>query len=283
MATPPQPVHLLRFGVFEMNLTTGELRKNGTKIRLQEQPFTILTVLAMRSGELVSREELYAKLPKHGTYDAKGGLNNAIQKIREALDDSANTPRFIQTIPNRGYRFLVPVKFIPKGSFDCNAGLSLDGDSFQKEVSQIHQELLSTSSEHVLTALLHRVNGLINRQPEHPALYEAQMLQGKIEAAVDHCASSEQNRMNHGVSFETAAEVFEDPQALSLNGHGSVWYTLGRAWRQFGPLRRPVLLMVSHHASVGQNGQEEICITAARKATQAERRAYEKASKKKRQ
>lgn len=283
MGTTPQPVHLLRFGVFEMNLTTGELRKNGIKIRLQEQPFTILTVLAMRSGELVTREELYAKLPKHGTYDAKGGLNNAIQKIREALDDSANTPRFIQTIPNRGYQFLVPVESIPKDSSDCDESRYLFGQSFVTEISQIHQELLGTSSQRVLTALLYQMDALIHQQSQHPDIHQAYALRDEIESAIDYCACSEQNRMKNGISFETAAEVFEDPQALSLNGHGSVWYTLGRAWRQFGPLRRPVLLMVSHHASVGQNGREEIRITAARKATQAERRAYEKASKKKRQ
>ena len=110
MAAAPQPVHFLRFGVFEMDLVAGELRKNGVKKKLQEQPFAILILLAMRPRELVIREELYLSLPRHGSYDAQRGLNNAILKIRKALGDSAENPRFVETVPRRGYRFLVPVQ-----------------------------------------------------------------------------------------------------------------------------------------------------------------------------
>ena len=283
MATAPQPVHLLRFGIFEMDLIAGELRKNGIKVRLQEQPFTILTDLAMRPGELVTREELYSKLPRHGTYDPKHGLNNAILKIREALDDSEECPRFIETIRNRGYRFLPPVEFIHKDSPNCVSSPYLNEESFRQEISRLGTELLDTFSDRGLTGLLHRLNALIHQQAQHPDIYEAHILQSKIEEALDYSACSEQNRMKHRISLETAAEVFEDPQALSLNGEGSAWYTLGRVWRQFGPLRRPVLLMVSHYATPRQNGREDVRITSARKATRAERKAYDQASKKKRQ
>ncbi|HUS18789.1 MAG TPA: winged helix-turn-helix domain-containing protein [Terriglobales bacterium] len=98
---------LLKFGVFEADLATGELRKNGRKIRIQEQPFQILAILAQRPAELVSREELVTALWPDGTFvDYDHSLNTAVNKLREVLGDSAASPRFIETLPRRGYRFL---------------------------------------------------------------------------------------------------------------------------------------------------------------------------------
>jgi eukaryotic-like serine/threonine-protein kinase len=100
----------LRFGVFEADLRAGELRKHGIRIRLQEQPFQILTLLLKRSGELVTREELCQELWPASTFvDFDRGLNKAMTKLRSALGDSAEAPRFIETLHKRGYRFLVPV------------------------------------------------------------------------------------------------------------------------------------------------------------------------------
>ena len=101
----------LRFGVFEADLADGELRKHGLKIRIQEQPFQVLAMLLEHPGEVVSREDLQKKLWSADTFvDFDHGLNKAISKIREALGDSAESPRFVETVARRGYRFLAEVK-----------------------------------------------------------------------------------------------------------------------------------------------------------------------------
>ncbi|HUE56305.1 MAG TPA: winged helix-turn-helix domain-containing protein [Candidatus Udaeobacter sp.] len=104
------PLSILRFGVFEVDLRSGELRKQGQRIRLQEQPFRVLAVLLQRPGEVVTREELRSAIWSTDTFvDFDNGLNTSINKLREGLGDTAERPRFIETLPRRGYRFLVPV------------------------------------------------------------------------------------------------------------------------------------------------------------------------------
>src|SRR6266581_2476002 len=101
---------ILRFGVFEVDVRAGELRKQGVRIKLQEQPFHVLTVLLQRPGEVVTREELRSENWSADTFvDFDNSLNTAINKLREALGDSADNPRFIETLPRRGYRFIAPV------------------------------------------------------------------------------------------------------------------------------------------------------------------------------
>jgi Tol biopolymer transport system component/DNA-binding winged helix-turn-helix (wHTH) protein len=100
----------IRFGLFEANLETGELRKSGTRIRIQAQPFRILSMLLERPGEVVTREEIQHRLWGNDTIvDFDHSLGTAINKIREALGDSAENPRFIETLARRGYRFIAPV------------------------------------------------------------------------------------------------------------------------------------------------------------------------------
>jgi DNA-binding winged helix-turn-helix (wHTH) protein len=102
---------ILRFGTFEADLIAGELRREGTKVRLQEQPFQILTILLERPGELVTREELQKRLWPADTFvDFDHSLNTAVNKLREALGDTAANPRFVQTVAKRGYRFIAPVR-----------------------------------------------------------------------------------------------------------------------------------------------------------------------------
>src|SRR5438034_1878243 len=97
----------VRFGVFEVDLRAGELRKQGVKIKLQEQPFHLLQMLLEHPGEIVTREELRGRIWPADTFvDFDQGLNNAIKRLREALGESAGTPRFVETIPRRGYRFI---------------------------------------------------------------------------------------------------------------------------------------------------------------------------------
>jgi DNA-binding winged helix-turn-helix (wHTH) protein/tetratricopeptide (TPR) repeat protein len=101
---------VLRFGTFEVDLRAGELRKQGVRIKVQEQPFHVLTFLLQRPGEVVTREELRAQLWQSDTFvDFDNGLNTSINKLREALGDSADNPRFIETLPRRGYRFIAPI------------------------------------------------------------------------------------------------------------------------------------------------------------------------------
>ena len=109
---PPLGVRL-RFGVFELDLRAGELRKHGLRIRIQEQPFQVLAMLLEHPGDVVTREELQKKLWPADTFvDFDHGLNKAISKIREALSDSVESPRFVETVARRGYRFLAEVKVV---------------------------------------------------------------------------------------------------------------------------------------------------------------------------
>jgi cholera toxin transcriptional activator len=102
---------IYRFGVFEVNPAAGELRKSGVRIRLQEQPFQVLLSLLERPGVVVTREELQQKLWPADTFvDFDHSLNTAVNKLREALGDSASTPRYIETLARRGYRFLAAVE-----------------------------------------------------------------------------------------------------------------------------------------------------------------------------
>ena len=101
------------FGVFELDLRSGELRKHGLRVRLQEQPFQVLAMLVEQSGMVITREELQKRLWPADTFvDFDHGLNKAINKIRDALSDSPDSPRFVETVARRGYRFLAEVKVI---------------------------------------------------------------------------------------------------------------------------------------------------------------------------
>ena len=103
----------LRFGAFSLDLRAGELRKGNSRIRLQEKPLRVLALLTERQGDLVTREELKRRLWPEDTFvDFETGLNTAVSKLRDALSDSADKPRYIETIPRRGYRFIVPVERI---------------------------------------------------------------------------------------------------------------------------------------------------------------------------
>jgi cholera toxin transcriptional activator len=109
-----QPKGVFRFGVFEADTRSGELRKSGVRLRLQDQPFQVLLILLERSGEVVGREELRQKLWPSDTFvDFDHSLNTIINKLREVLGDSASNPRFIETLAKRGYRFLLPVEIVP--------------------------------------------------------------------------------------------------------------------------------------------------------------------------
>src|ERR1700722_6364532 len=108
----PSP-RAIRFGVFELDLRSGELQKQGRKIRLEGQPVQGLVCLLENPGELVSREELHRKLWASDTFvNFEHGLNAAVKRLRQALNDSADNPRFVETLPRRGYRFIAPIEVV---------------------------------------------------------------------------------------------------------------------------------------------------------------------------
>jgi len=111
--TDPQPARRYRFGVFEADATLGELRRQGVRVKLNAQPFQMLLLLLDRPGELLTREEISRALWPDGTFvDYEHGVNSAVNRIREALGDTAGNPRFIETLARRGYRFVAPVERI---------------------------------------------------------------------------------------------------------------------------------------------------------------------------
>jgi DNA-binding winged helix-turn-helix (wHTH) protein/tetratricopeptide (TPR) repeat protein len=121
---------MLKFGPYVVELAAGEVRKNGSRIRLQEKPLRVLVLLAERQGQLVSREELKKHLWPEDTFvDFETGLNTAVSKLRDALSDSAENPLYIETIPRRGYRFISPVEFV--NGHRPSAGNSDNGQNAQ--------------------------------------------------------------------------------------------------------------------------------------------------------
>src|SRR4051812_48182167 len=110
MPDRPPASSRVRFGTFEADLESGELRRGGIRLKLQEQPFQLLAMFLERPGEVVTRESVRARLWPADTFvDFDHSLNTAIKKLRQALGDSAENPRFIETLARRGYRFIAPV------------------------------------------------------------------------------------------------------------------------------------------------------------------------------
>ena len=111
MGSQSPPIY--RFGLFEVDSRSGEIRKSGIKIKLQDQPLQVLLKLLEQPGRIVSREELRTALWQGGTFvDFDAGLNTAIRRLRDTLGDSADNPTLIETVPRRGYRFIAPVETV---------------------------------------------------------------------------------------------------------------------------------------------------------------------------
>jgi DNA-binding winged helix-turn-helix (wHTH) protein len=114
--TDPSPARRYRFGAFEADAAAGELRRQGIRIKLNAQPFQVLLMLLERPGQLLTREEISRELWPDGTFvDYEHGVNSALNRIREALGDTAGSPRFVETLARRGYRFVAPVERIAPG------------------------------------------------------------------------------------------------------------------------------------------------------------------------
>src|ERR1700680_1852518 len=110
---PPRPTSVVRFGTYEVSLQSGEVRKAGLRIRVQQQPMKLLQILLEHPGEVVTREELRTRVWTDESFgDFDQAVNIAIAKLRSALGDSAESPRFIETLPKRGYRFIADVSVV---------------------------------------------------------------------------------------------------------------------------------------------------------------------------
>jgi Tol biopolymer transport system component/DNA-binding winged helix-turn-helix (wHTH) protein len=142
MQTPSDARRLLAFGVFEANIATRQLFRRGEVVHLQDHPFRVLTMLLERPGELITREELRHRLwPEHTFVDFDEGLNTAVKKLRCALDDSADDPRFIETVPRRGYRFIAAVHPVEDSSVDPEDGHMRSSSSGRLQTSDGHNQL----------------------------------------------------------------------------------------------------------------------------------------------
>src|SRR5262250_2578884 len=123
----------VQFGLYEVDLDDGEVRKSGVRIKVQHQPFKVLQVLLEHPGELVTREQLHARIWRDTSYgDFDQAVNVAVAKLRTALGDSAENPRFIETIPRKGYRFIAPLRMevaAPDSSLTTTTTESGGGDS----------------------------------------------------------------------------------------------------------------------------------------------------------
>jgi DNA-binding winged helix-turn-helix (wHTH) protein/Tol biopolymer transport system component len=137
-----------RFGLFEADLDLGTLRRQGLPVKLQEQPFRILALLLESSGEILSRDELRKSIWPDGTYvEFDGSLNTALMKLRAALSDSADNPRFIETVPRKGYRFIAPVELCDSASPLITTAIRIEGqetDLDEPEIQPAREEILQT-------------------------------------------------------------------------------------------------------------------------------------------
>lgn len=141
MKEPNQSARRFRFGVFEVDLAQGELRRHGLSVKLQEKPFQMLALLLERAANVVTREELRQRLWPADTFvDFESNLGAAAYRIRQALGDSADNPRFIETIPRRGYRLIVPVEAVETLSVSPALSEQL-AQATHKSVDQIAREL----------------------------------------------------------------------------------------------------------------------------------------------
>src|SRR5215472_13698237 len=143
---------IVRFGAFELEENAGELRKNGSKIRLQEQPLQVLQILLRHPGKVITREELRQKIWPSDTFvDFDHGINNAVKRLREALRDTADSPIYIETLPRRGYRFIGSVETAVEGGAKTIRSVAvlplenLSGDPEQEYFADGLTEALITS------------------------------------------------------------------------------------------------------------------------------------------
>jgi DNA-binding winged helix-turn-helix (wHTH) protein len=144
--TEPQPARRYRFGVFEADAATGELRRQGARVKLHAQPFQVLLMLLDRPGELLTREEISRELWPDGTVvDYEHGVNSAVNRIREALGDTASSARFVETLARRGYRFTAPVECVVAAKNLPPVAAEAPSDISASDISPVNGEVPAAS------------------------------------------------------------------------------------------------------------------------------------------
>jgi DNA-binding winged helix-turn-helix (wHTH) protein len=141
-------IELVRFAAFEVDLRVGELRKNGVKLKLSGQPFQVLAILLEQPGQVVTREELQNRLWPDTFVGAEHNLNTVINKIREVLGDSAENPRFIETLPRKGYRFIYPIEGMQNAPSESGRATKT------KAASERHRRMIAYAAIALAVALL---------------------------------------------------------------------------------------------------------------------------------
>ena len=231
---------VVRFGTYEVDLRSGELRKNGLKVRLTGQPFQILAILLERPGELVAREELQKRLWPGDTFvDFDSGLNAAVNRVREALGDSAENPRFVETLPRRGYRFIGQVEGPPRAN-STESQPAVDGQR-NGNAGRGWKIGIAAGSVILLTAfglLFPTIARRFLRQSQ-PQLLEAVPLTTLPGQEISPSFSPDGSQVafgwngeNHGAGFDLYVKVIGTDKPLRLTNHPAPW--LGVAWSPDG-------------------------------------------------
>ena len=229
-----------RFGVFELDPRAGELRKKGMKIRLQGQPVDILVMLLQRPGETITREELQKKLWPADTFvDFEQGLNNAMKRLRAALEDDAESPRFIETVPRRGYRFIGHVERTPQAN-STESQPVVDGQR-NGIAGRVWKIGIVAGSVILLTAFALLFPTLARRflRQSRPQLLEAVPLTTLPGQEVSPSFSPDGSQVafgwngeNNGAGFDLYVKVIGTDKPLRLTNHPVPW--LGVAWSPDG-------------------------------------------------
>ena len=150
--TDPEPSRRYRFGAFEADASTGELRRQGVRIKLNAQPFQVLFLLLDRPGEVLTREEISRELWPDGTFvDYEHGVNSAVNRLRDALGDTAGNPRFVETLARRGYRFVAPVERIESGQ-SRRREFPISGCDGRRTPSAPEPDLLTSAGRGILAS-----------------------------------------------------------------------------------------------------------------------------------
>jgi TolB-like protein/DNA-binding winged helix-turn-helix (wHTH) protein/Flp pilus assembly protein TadD len=211
MQAPSPPADMIHFGVFQLDLKARELHKAGVKVKLQEQPFRVLALLVERAGQVVTREELRQKVWPTDVYVAfDQGLNNAIKKVRDALGDSADSPRFIETLARHGYRFVAPVNAVP----ECPSG-----PGFQFGLRTLRNTLIGLTTAALLAALAYWA--------WHGSVMRARPASEKVILAVlpfDNLSRDpDQEFFSDGLTEELITQLGKlNPERLTVIARGSV-------------------------------------------------------------
>src|SRR5580692_8742933 len=211
MQPSSSPSDVFHFGIFQLDLKAGELHKAGVKVKLQDQPFRVLALLVDRAGQVVTREELRQRVwPSNAYVDFDQGLNNAIKKVREALGDSADSPRFLETVARHGYRFVATVSTAPARLAELRP---------QFELRTVRNGILISSAVAVLAA--------VSYWAWHESAMRAGPTSEKVILAVlpfDNLSRDpDQEFFSDGLTEEMIAQLGKlNPERLTVIARGSV-------------------------------------------------------------